>query len=214
MELINGRTLEEIVVSGGPLGAPEASLVGLDCCRALSAIHKAGLIHRDLKPRNVMRERGGRIIVMDLGAARLRGPTDGETTTPAPPDLVGTPLYLAPEIFAENQPRSAVTSTVSASCSISSSPAPRRSPGRMRPKSPRITPIMNDSRCARATGSAGRVHHRGPARTPPEPQARFASAAAFAEHLTRVGAVRVLAGADDEDEVRARRGRGPLSHEA
>ena len=54
----------------GPFSAREAALIGIDLCRALAAIHAAGLIHRDVKAQNVMREDGGRIVLMDLGTGR------------------------------------------------------------------------------------------------------------------------------------------------
>ena len=76
----------------GPLGAREAALVGLDVCAALAAVHGAGLLHRDVKAQNVMREAGGRIVLMDFGT--------GEDLSSGTSRLVGTPLYLAPEIFA------------------------------------------------------------------------------------------------------------------
>lgn len=95
MELVRGVTLEQQVVARGALSAREAAAVGIDLCRALAAIHAAGLIHRDVKAQNVMREDGGRIVLMDLGTGREAQPSGGR----AVPDLAGTPLYLAPEIF-------------------------------------------------------------------------------------------------------------------
>ena len=92
MELIRGETLEQLLVRSGPFNAREAALIGIDLCRALAAIHSAGLIHRDIKAQNVMRETGGRIVLMDLGTGRRSGPR-------AWSDFAGTPLYLAPEIF-------------------------------------------------------------------------------------------------------------------
>ncbi len=91
-ELVRGESLEEIVQRSGPLGAREAALVGLDVCAALAAVHGAGLLHRDVKAQNVMREAGGRIVLMDFGT--------GEDLSSGSSRLVGTPLYLAPEIFA------------------------------------------------------------------------------------------------------------------
>jgi serine/threonine-protein kinase len=93
MELLQGRTLQELVQAQGPLSAREAALVGADVCSALAAVHGAGLLHRDIKAQNVVREHGGRIVLMDLGAGRDIGTT-------APVDLAGTPLYMAPELFA------------------------------------------------------------------------------------------------------------------
>lgn len=93
MELIVGRTLHDLVQTGGPLGADEATVIARSVCRGLAAIHRAGLVHRDVKAQNVMREQGGRIVLMDLGAG-------SELATPAEGPLAGTPLYLAPEILA------------------------------------------------------------------------------------------------------------------
>ncbi len=91
MEFVQGRTLHEIVGTGGPMSTGEAALIGMDLCRALAAVHAAGLLHRDVKPQNVMRERGGRTVLMDLGTAHdiARG-----TSAPA-----GTPMFMAPELF-------------------------------------------------------------------------------------------------------------------
>ncbi len=92
MEFVRGRTLEAVLRDQGPFGADEATLIGLDLCRALSAVHGAGLIHRDVKAQNVMREAGGRIVLMDFGTGR-------EDLSDRPADLAGTPLYVAPEVF-------------------------------------------------------------------------------------------------------------------
>src|SRR4051812_1723247 len=95
MELLRGQTLEQLLGTRGPLSAREAALVGIDLCRALAAIHAAGLLHRDIKAQNVIREDGGRIVLMDLGTGRE---IDGSVRHPLA-DMAGTPLYLAPEIF-------------------------------------------------------------------------------------------------------------------
>jgi serine/threonine-protein kinase len=93
MDFIRGRSLQQILAAQGPLSAREATTIGIDLCLALSAVHRAGLIHRDLKAHNVMREDGGRIVLMDFGAGR-------EDLDDRPAELAGTPLYLAPEVFA------------------------------------------------------------------------------------------------------------------
>jgi len=96
MELVRGVTLEQQLAANGPFSAREAAMIGVDLCRALASIHTAGLIHRDVKAQNVMREDGGRIVLMDLGTGRE---ADGRAER-AIRELAGTPLYLAPEIFA------------------------------------------------------------------------------------------------------------------
>ena len=95
MELIQGRTLEDLIRERGVFGAREAMLIGIDLCRALSAVHRAGLLHRDVKSQNVMREDGGRIVLMDFGTGRERIQPDGALVR----DFAGTPLYLAPEVL-------------------------------------------------------------------------------------------------------------------
>jgi eukaryotic-like serine/threonine-protein kinase len=90
MELIRGRTLSEIVRTQGTFGAREAALVALDLTRALATVHGAGLLHRDVKAQNVMREEGGRIVLMDFGAGV-------ESAGASRLKIVGTPLYIAPE---------------------------------------------------------------------------------------------------------------------
>src|SRR4051794_11637757 len=70
MEFVRGETLEQVVRRQGTLNAREAALVGADVCRALAAVHLEGFVHRDVKARNVMREKAGRIVLMDFGAGR------------------------------------------------------------------------------------------------------------------------------------------------
>ncbi len=70
MELVHGRTLDNIVKETGALGAREAAAVGADIATALAAVHAAGLLHCDVKAQNVVRESGGRVVLMDLGAGR------------------------------------------------------------------------------------------------------------------------------------------------
>jgi serine/threonine-protein kinase len=98
MKLIRGTTLAQHLATQGPFSAQEASLIGIDLCGALAEIHKKGLIHRDIKAQNVMRQDGGRIVLMDLGTGRYINRADRVSG-----DLVGTPMYLAPEIFRGEQ---------------------------------------------------------------------------------------------------------------
>jgi serine/threonine protein kinase/tetratricopeptide (TPR) repeat protein len=97
MELIHGQTLDTIVKKTGPLPPADAALVGADVARALGAIHAAGLLHCDVKAQNVVRENGGRVVLMDLGAGRLAPEArDSDQVS----DVAGTPRYMAPELFA------------------------------------------------------------------------------------------------------------------
>ena len=100
MEFVNGRTLADALKSQGPFGAHETALIGLDLCRALAAVHRAGLLHGDLKAQNVMREHGGRTVLMDFGTGKDLLSTNDTTTVVAVNDFAGTPLYLPPEVFA------------------------------------------------------------------------------------------------------------------
>ena len=93
MELIDGETLAEAVLARGPMSPREAAGIGIDVCRAVSALHAHGLVHRDIKAANVMREIGGRIVLMDFSGAH--GIDDAH-----PPTLQGTPIYMAPEVLA------------------------------------------------------------------------------------------------------------------
>ena len=68
MELLKGRTLDATVRDLGPLSEREAIGAAIDVCSAVAAIHAAGLIHRDIKAQNVMRERGGRL---EIGRAHV-----------------------------------------------------------------------------------------------------------------------------------------------
>jgi eukaryotic-like serine/threonine-protein kinase len=101
MELIRGRSLEDELKARGAFSADEARLIGQDLCRALAAVHEAGLVHRDVKAQNVMREQGGRIVLMDFGAGVAAEAGDQR-------DVAGTPMYLAPEVFT-GQPASPVS---------------------------------------------------------------------------------------------------------
>jgi Tol biopolymer transport system component len=93
MELIDGKTLDQIVRENGPMSASDAVTIGLDVCRGLAAVHNAGLVHRDIKAQNVMRQSDGRLVLMDFGTGRAIDIAQEKSVT-------GTPLYLAPEVLA------------------------------------------------------------------------------------------------------------------
>jgi serine/threonine-protein kinase len=94
MEYIEGLTLKRLLAERGVLSAREAALTGYDLCGALAAVHRSGLIHRDVKTQNVMRAVGGRVVLMDFGGgSKLSDPDSYVLSTK------GTPLYLAPEVL-------------------------------------------------------------------------------------------------------------------
>ena len=88
-DFVHGKTLSSLLATQGPFAAREAALIGVELCRALGAVHAAGLLHRDIKPRNVMREQGGRILLMDFGLTQ-QGEGGG---------FGGTLPYMAPELL-------------------------------------------------------------------------------------------------------------------
>lgn len=95
MELVEGRTLEAELTDRGPLPWHEVVQIGIDLAGALEAAHGAGLLHRDLKAQNVLRDREGRVALADFGAGAIVTSDADE-----PIEIAGTPLYLAPEVFA------------------------------------------------------------------------------------------------------------------
>ena len=93
MEFIEGGDLRHLLLERGKFSPREAVDLMRQVCLALEAAHSVGVIHRDLKPQNIMRDQQGRIVVMDFGLARSVG-FEGMTQTGA---LVGTMEYMSPE---------------------------------------------------------------------------------------------------------------------
>jgi len=93
MEYLDGRDLRAVLREKGKLSPEEGAKIVLQICRALEAAHGEGVIHRDLKPQNIMLDANGRAYVMDFGIARSAY-LPGMTQTGA---LVGTPEYMSPE---------------------------------------------------------------------------------------------------------------------
>ncbi|MGQ0479576.1 MAG: Stk1 family PASTA domain-containing Ser/Thr kinase [Pseudonocardia sp.] len=94
MEFVDGHTLREIVKSEGPLSQQRVMEVMADVCAALDFSHRHGIIHRDVKPANVMITLGGAVKVMDFGIARALADNQNMTQTAA---VIGTAQYLSPE---------------------------------------------------------------------------------------------------------------------
>jgi hypothetical protein len=93
MELVPARSLRDVVQAAGPLTVQQAAGVGLQILAALSAAHALGIMHRDVKPGNVLIDAGGRAILADFGIARTQD-SSALTTSGV---LVGSPSYIAPE---------------------------------------------------------------------------------------------------------------------
>jgi serine/threonine-protein kinase len=93
MDYIDGRDLKSILVERGKLAPEEAVPIVQQVCRGLEAAHTEGVVHRDLKPQNIMVDASGRVWVMDFGLARSMEMA-GMTRTGA---LMGTPDYMSPE---------------------------------------------------------------------------------------------------------------------
>src|SRR3954463_12460092 len=94
MEFVDGRTLRDIVKTEGPLDQQRAMETMADVCAALDFSHRNGIIHRDVKPANIMINNAGAVKVMDFGIARALSDGQGVTQTAA---VVGTAQYLSPE---------------------------------------------------------------------------------------------------------------------
>lgn len=99
MELLQGTPLDQLLEKG-PLQPTRAAEIAADVLRALEAAHAIGVVHRDIKPGNVMLCADGRVVVMDFGIARhfdTVEPVDPEAA-PDATSLAGTPAYMAPEV--------------------------------------------------------------------------------------------------------------------
>jgi len=107
MEYVEGTSLKQLIVTRGKLPVAVTLTVGKQLCRALEVAHAEGVIHRDIKPQNIVVEPSGFLKVMDFGIARLANPPQGKGLTEAGTSI-GTPDYMSPEQLsgAELDPRS------------------------------------------------------------------------------------------------------------
>ncbi|MFE9096076.1 serine/threonine-protein kinase [Streptomyces sp. NPDC007264] len=93
MELVEGASLADAVKERGRVDPAEAARIGLWVARALRAAHTAGVLHRDVKPGNVLLAADGRVLLTDFGIAQV----EGDTTITRTGEIVGSVDYLAPE---------------------------------------------------------------------------------------------------------------------
>ena len=92
MEYVRGNDLKSIITEKGPLTARQAAKIGSQVCEALAAAHHQDLIHRDIKPQNIMVQPDGNVKVMDFGIARAKNSTEQKTQM-----VLGTAHYISPE---------------------------------------------------------------------------------------------------------------------
>jgi eukaryotic-like serine/threonine-protein kinase len=101
MEHVSARSLQEILEEQGPLSPAAVARIGLDVLDALDAAHDAGIVHRDVKPANVLVDDDGHACLTDFGIATTTG--DSSLTTQGA--LIGSPSYMAPERANGEEPR-------------------------------------------------------------------------------------------------------------
>jgi len=96
MEFVEGKSLKSLIENRGRLPIAVTLTIGKQLCRALEVAHEQGVIHRDIKPQNMVVEPSGFLKVMDFGIARLANPPKGKGLTEAGMSI-GTPDYMSPE---------------------------------------------------------------------------------------------------------------------
>ncbi len=93
MELLDARSLADMVIEDGPLAPRAVAKIGIALLGALEVAHANGVLHRDVKPANVLICTDGRCVLTDFGVARM--PTDVQLTTPGM--VLGSPHFISPE---------------------------------------------------------------------------------------------------------------------
>lgn len=103
MEYLPARSLATVLAEQGPLPPTEVARIGWQVAAALSAAHQAGIVHRDIKPGNVLLAQDGTVKITDFGISRA----SWDATVTRTGVLAGTPAYFAPEVARGDQPRPA-----------------------------------------------------------------------------------------------------------
>jgi len=91
MEYVPGLTLRQMLDQQGPLALGPGLQIGKQLCRGLAAVHESGIVHRDIKPQNIMVLPGGTVKLMDFGIAQ------SQAVDHSSDDVAGTPYYMSPE---------------------------------------------------------------------------------------------------------------------
>ncbi|MFI0452569.1 serine/threonine-protein kinase [Actinomadura sp. 6N118] len=95
MEYVEARSLQEVIKQDGPLPPDRAARIGCQLLSALGAAHRVGILHRDVKPGNVLLAKGDRAVLTDFGIATI----EGDVTLTQAGGVLGSPAYIAPERF-------------------------------------------------------------------------------------------------------------------
>lgn len=109
MELLSPRSLADLLREQQQLAVPHAARIGLQVLRGLIAAHEAGVLHRDMKPHNILFRSDGRALLMDFGIATFEGAVQVTRTH----EVIGTAQYLAPELLTRDPDRPHPASTAS-----------------------------------------------------------------------------------------------------
>ncbi|MFE9725175.1 serine/threonine-protein kinase [Streptomyces sp. NPDC005794] len=109
MELLNSRSLADLLREQQQLSVPHAARIGLQVLRGLAAVHESGVLHRDVKPHNILFRPDGRALLMDFGIATFEGAAQVTRSH----EIIGTTQYLAPELLSHtpDNPRPASTAS-------------------------------------------------------------------------------------------------------
>ncbi|MGW3087737.1 serine/threonine-protein kinase [Streptomyces sp. NPDC001108] len=98
MELLNSRSLADLLREQQQLSVPHAARIGLQVLRGLAAVHEAGVLHRDVKPHNILFRSDGRALLMDFGISTFEGAVQVTRSH----EIIGTVQYLAPELLSRS----------------------------------------------------------------------------------------------------------------
>ncbi|GGS26275.1 serine/threonine protein kinase [Actinokineospora fastidiosa] len=104
MEFVNARSLSAVIAERGTLPPEQVAAIGSQVAAALAAAHAAGIVHRDVKPGNILLDDQGTVKITDFGISKATGDHTITTDTGV---LAGTPAYLAPELARGQQPTTA-----------------------------------------------------------------------------------------------------------